>query len=541
MFTNPYSPFLFISALIALITALITWKRRAAPGATPLILMLLTMAIWAGANGLLLESKDPNWQIFWFNVLTFGAIMSTPAFWAFGVEFTNRGRWLTPRNILLVCIIPIVSVILGWTTDDHGLFYAARDFTSKLPNGDLNFPPGPFYWVYIIYSYSVVLFTIVLVVRAFFRSSSVYRGQIITILVGSLVPLIGNIAYTLLVITGKGEIDPTPLLFTFMGVIYAFGLFWFRLFDMIPIARHTLVEHMQDGVIVIDEQNRIMDVNPSALRWLNWTQVPPIGRDIQDLLTGLFNQFSDYPPHLYVETEIHTPDSPDHYFDLRIEPLRNKKGKQTGRLIVLRDITRQKSAEKALRDAHDRLRLHLKEIEILQEELREQAIRDPLTGLFNRRYMEETLDRELARAVREGGSIGVCMADIDGFKSFNDEHGHRAGDMILKHLADIFVSYSRAEDVVCRYGGEEFLILLPGADLDVTSRRAEDWRRAFEQSKIEFEGETLSTTLSMGVTVFPQRGQTSDDLLKLADEALYMSKHNGRNQVSIAQSWSKPT
>lgn len=541
MFTNPYSPFLFVSALIALTTASITWQRRAAPGATPLTLLLLTMSIWAGSNGLLLESKDLNSQIFWFNILTLGAFMGTPAFWAFGVEFTNRGRWLTPRNILLICIIPIVSVILSWTTDYHSLFYIVRDFANKLPNGDWDFAAGPFYWVYIIYSYLVAIFTIGLIVRAFFRSSSVHRGQTTTILIGTLVPLIGNIAYNLLVGVGKGAIDPTPMLFTIMGVIYAFGLFRYRLFDMVPIARHSLVEHMQDGVIVIDEQNRIMDVNPSALRWLSWTQAPPIGRDIQDLLKNLFNQFPEFPPHLYVETEIHTINNPDHYFDLRIEPLMNNKGKQTGRLIVLRDITRQKMAEKALRDAHDRLRLHLKEIEILQEELREQAIRDPLTGLFNRRYMQETLDRELARAVREGGSIGVCMADIDGFKSFNDQHGHRAGDMVLKHLAEIFITYSRAEDVVCRYGGEEFLILLPGADLDVTSRRAEDWRRAFEQSKIEFEGETLSTTLSLGVTVFPQRGQTSDDLLKLADEALYMSKHNGRNQVSIAQSWSKPT
>jgi diguanylate cyclase (GGDEF)-like protein/PAS domain S-box-containing protein len=541
MFTNPYTPYLFVSALIALITASIAWKRRTAPGATPLFLMLISMSIWAGSNGLLLESKDPNWQIFWFDILTLGAFMGTPAFWAFGVEFTNRRRWLTTRNLLLISAVPVVSVILSWTTDYHGLFYTVRDFANKLPNGDWNLVVGPFYWVYIIYSYSVAIFTLGLIVRAFLRSSSVHRGQTITILAGTLVPLIGNVIYNLLVGVAKGDIDPTPLLFIIMGVIYAFGLFWFRLFDMIPVARHTLVEHMQDGVIVIDEQNRIMDINPSALRWLSWTQTSPIGRDIQDLLKGLFNQFPDFPPHLYVETEIHTADSPDHYFDLRIEPLMNNKGKQTGRLIVLRDITRQKSAEKALRDAHDRLRLHLKEIEILQEELHEQAIRDPLTGLFNRRYMQETLDRELARALREGSSIGICMADIDGFKSFNDQHGHQAGDMILKRLAEIFISYSRAEDVVCRYGGEEFLILLPGADLDVTSRRAEDWRRAFEQSKIEFEGETLSTTLSLGVTVFPQRGQTSEDLLKLADEALYMSKHNGRNQVSIAQSWSKPT
>lgn len=127
------------------------------------------------------------------------------------------------------------------------------------------------------------------------------------------------------------------------------------------------------------------------------------------------------------------------------------------------------------------------------------------------------------------------MADIDQFKAFNDQHGHKAGDLVLKQLAEVFTTYSRAEDVVCRYGGEEFLILMPGADMDTTVRRAEDWRKAFEQSKIEFEGKQLSTTLSLGVSIFPQQGQTSDDLLKLADKALYLSKNNGRNQVSIAK------
>ena len=129
------------------------------------------------------------------------------------------------------------------------------------------------------------------------------------------------------------------------------------------------------------------------------------------------------------------------------------------------------------------------------------------------------------------------MADIDDFKSFNDQHGHKAGDLVLQKLAEVFVTYSRAEDVVCRYGGEEFLILMPGADFDVTTRRAEDWRRAFEQSRIEFEGETLSSTLSLGVSIFPQQGRTSDEVLKLADEALYLAKHKGKNQVSAAKAW----
>ena len=489
---------------------------------------------------MVLEAKDPNWQLFWFDVLTFGAIMGTPAFWAFGVEFTNHKHWLTLKNILLINFIPVVSVLLGWTTKYHGLFYAVRDLTTKLPNGDWNFTPGPFYWVYIVYSYSVAIFTIGLIVRAFFQASPAHRGQFATILFGTLIPLAGNLLYILFVGVGKGQnIDPTPLLFTVMGGIYAYGLLHYRLFDVVPIARHTLVENMQDGVIVVDAQNRVVDVNSSALRWLKWDQSYPVGRDVKELLKTWFDQFSNFPVNIYVQTEVHTTGITETYFDLRIEPILNKEKVLTGRLIVFRDITRQKMAEKALFEAHDRLKLHLKEIELLQDELREQAIRDPLTGLFNRRYMEETLERELARAAREGISIGICMADIDQFKSFNDQHGHRAGDMILKNLADIFTTYSRAGDVVCRYGGEEFLILMPGADLDVTARRAEDWRRAFEQAKVEHEGESLYATLSLGVAVFPQQGTTSDELLKQADDALYLSKHNGKNQVNIAKTWKK--
>jgi len=538
MFSNSYSPYLFISAFITFTVALLTWRRRSAPGATPLALLLASAFIWSFFNGLVLEAKDPTWQILWFDIMTIGAIMGTPAFWAFGVEFTQHGHWLTKRNIFLICLIPVVSVLLSWTTGYHGLFYAERDFMNKLPSGDWNFTPGPFYWVFIVFSYSVTIFTFSLIVRRFLKSPPMYRWQTITVLMGILIPLIGNLVYTLFVGVGKGDvIDPTPLLYTVTGIFFAYGLFWFHLFDVIPVARHLLVEHMQDGVIVVDAQNRIVDVNPSALQSLGWNQASPIGKDIRDLLNTWFEQFSTMPVDLYVQTEVHADGSPNVYFDLRVEPIKNRQNTLTGRLIMFRDITRQKMSEKALLEAHDRLRLHLKEIELLQSELREQAIRDPLTGLFNRRYLEETLEREIARAIREDYSIGICMADIDQFKAFNDEHGHKAGDLVLKRLAEVFTTYSRAEDVVCRYGGEEFLILMPGADLDTTSRRAEDWRRAFEQSKIEFEGKQLSTTLSLGVSIFPLQARTSDDLLKLADKALYLSKHNGRNQVNIAQTW----
>ena len=533
-FSNPYTLYLFISAIIALITASFAWRRRFAPGASPLFLMLITMSIWAGANGMVLETQDPRWQIFWFDVLTFGAIMGTPAFWAFGVEFTQHGHWLKPRNILLISIIPVLSVILGWTTEYHGLFYAERDLSTRLPNGSWNFAVGPFYWVYITYSYSVALFTLWLIVRFYIRSSRMLRGQTATILIGTLVPLVGNILYNLVVGTGSGEIDPTPLLFTGMGVIYAYGLFRYRLFDVVPIARHTLIEHMQDGVIVVDDRNRIVDVNPSALRSLNWTEPSPIGENIHTLLRGWFDKISSFPTDLYIQTEVQSANENRQYFDLRLEPLLGNKGSHMGRLIVFRDITRQKLAEQGLQDANDRLKLQLKEIEDLHVELREQAIRDPLTGVFNRRYMMETLEREISHAARSNSPIGVCMADIDNFKSLNDRYGHEAGDHALQKVAETLVSLSRAEDVVCRYGGEEFLILLPGADLAASTRRAEEWRKAIENNRIEFKGNILTCTLSLGVAVFPQQGQTANELLKMADEALYQSKHNGRNRVSVS-------
>lgn len=532
--SNPYSFFLFFSAAVAFITAIITWRRRSAPGAFPLFLMLATTVIWSGANALFLEAKDPGWRVFWFDAMLFGAVMSAPAFWAFSVQFTERAHWLTRRSIALVCLIPILAVLLGWTTESHGIYYEVRNLEA-LAKGESGLVPGAFYWIYIAYAYSAVVFALWLVARAFFQAPKAYRGQAGTILAGTLIPFIGSIVHTLAIRSGSAGVDPTPLLFTVMGVFYAYGLFWYRLFDLVPVARYALVEHMQDGVIVLDTRDRIVDANPSALRRLDWNRRLPVGRHVRELMQRWFEQIEEFPPHLYVQTEVSSSKDPETFFDLRVEPLTDRHNTPTGRLIVFRDITRQKRAERALIEAHDRLKLHLKEIEMLQQELRQQAIRDPLTNLFNRRYLEETLDRELARAAREGAPIGVCMADIDGFKSFNDRHGHHAGDFILKKLAEIFIANSRAEDVACRYGGEEFLILLPGADLYTTMLRAEKWRSAFAGAGFDFDGKLLFGTLSLGVAVFPSQAQTGEELLKLADEALYLSKRNGRNQVSAAK------
>jgi diguanylate cyclase (GGDEF)-like protein len=164
--------------------------------------------------------------------------------------------------------------------------------------------------------------------------------------------------------------------------------------------------------------------------------------------------------------------------------------------------------------------------------LRELAIRDPLTGLFNRRYLEEMLAIEMIRARRKNYQIGVIMADIDHFKQFNDVHGHAAGDVVLVQIANLLRTLVRSSDVTCRYGGEEFIIILPEASMDITRLRADLMRESAGKLHIQYEGQTLkAVTLSLGVAIFPDHGSTMDVLLAAADTALYRAKRSGRNRV----------
>jgi len=171
----------------------------------------------------------------------------------------------------------------------------------------------------------------------------------------------------------------------------------------------------------------------------------------------------------------------------------------------------------------------------LREILRNQAIRDPLTGLFNRRYMEETLDRELSRAIRNKAPVGVIMIDLDYFKRFNDEFGHDAGDTVLQELGNFLQKYIRKEDIACRYGGEEFAIILSGASLEITYQRADLLRENVKNLEVLYKNQKLpGITLSFGVAVFPDHGPTGEAVLIAADTALYRAKQEGRDRVVIA-------
>ncbi|MGO9578707.1 MAG: PAS domain S-box protein [Desulfobaccales bacterium] len=215
-------------------------------------------------------------------------------------------------------------------------------------------------------------------------------------------------------------------------------------------------------------------------------------------------------------------------------------GETLGMLHVreLGDLTREQSEllQTLAVTAVDHISLALANIR-LRETLRHQVVHDVLTGLYNRRYLEETLEREIYRGRRKGAPLGLIMLDLDYFKHFNDTYGHEAGDNLLRTLGKFLAERVRREDVACRYGGEEFVLILAEASQKIVQQRAEEIRREFAKLQVMHRGQMLeNVTVSLGVAMFPDHGATGRDVLRAADDAMYRAKSQGRNRVVVAES-----
>jgi diguanylate cyclase (GGDEF)-like protein len=209
-------------------------------------------------------------------------------------------------------------------------------------------------------------------------------------------------------------------------------------------------------------------------------------------------------------------------------------GETLGVLVIESDRAGDREQRRVLRALAEQLALSLANLQ-MQESLRALSLRDPLTGLFNRRFLDESMERELARAARRVQPLSLIVIDVDHFKSINDGHGHDAGDMVLVALADVLRANSREEDIASRYGGEEFVLVMPGASCEQALRRAEELRQAIAAAQVRFRGRALGTiTASFGVASSQDCGLSAAGLFHAADQALYQSKRDGRNRVTAA-------
>ncbi|MBP6178558.1 MAG: GGDEF domain-containing protein [Anaerolineales bacterium] len=289
-----------------------------------------------------------------------------------------------------------------------------------------------------------------------------------------------------------------------------------------------LFEAAQDGILILDSKTgTITDVNPYMIKMLGYSREEFIQKKLWEV--GAFKDveaskdaFKILQKNEYIR-----------YKDLPLKAI-------DGRLIQVEFVSNvywaggERVIQCNIRDITERVRIQ-DALQKSEADLREQSVRDYLTGLFNRRYMEETLERDLMRATRNHLSLGVIMLDVDDFKTINDSHGHAAGDQILRELGKIILNQVRGEDIPCRYGGDEFIIILPDAPRTVIYDRARLLCEKARQFDYQFEGYSLNeVTISIGLATFPEHGATSSAILRIADSALYRAKHAGRGQMVIA-------
>ena len=216
-----------------------------------------------------------------------------------------------------------------------------------------------------------------------------------------------------------------------------------------------------------------------------------------------------------------------------ISSIKNSENKIINFIAVKEDITQRKLIEIAIQTANKKLEDNINEIEKLKNRLYGQAIRDPLTALYNRRYLEERIERDFLSADRTKTQLCIAMLDIDHFKLINDTFGHDAGDKVLVNLARFLENNVRKTDFVYRYGGEEFLLIFIDCELEIAKRLSEKLRKNFSHFITQFGDKKIKVTLSIGISSFPQHGNNYHKLISNADEALYISKNSGRNTVNI--------
>jgi len=529
-----FAVILILNAVIASSVAVLLSRRHRAPGRDAMIWMLGCLAIWAFAYAMITLSSSLEAKLLWLKIENIG-ILTVPAFWfIFTLQYTGLDRWLNRYSGALFFLVPLISLTLLFVPDWFGYFYSSVHPVAET-GGPLVIARGPFYYVPLVQAYAFNLAGMGLLIWRFIQYRSIYRRQLLILIGAVLIPLMVNVFYQLaprLIPSFTFSVDLTPISFTLTAFLLSTAVLGLRLFDLIPIARHTVLEHIPEMVFVVDAQDRVLDANSVAQKILGKRMDEIVGRDPLEVFRAWPQLLNRFLTANETREEIQIPGDPPRTLELVVSALYNQLNQLEGRIIVAHDITEHKWLENDLKYANEVLTQQLDEIEKLRAELQEQAIRDPLTNVYNRRYMAEFLDKEIARSERDQTPVSIVIMDMDNFKQFNDTYGHKCGDVVLQFFANFLLEHTRRGDIVCRYGGEEFVIVMPNAPFETGYERAETWRQDFSEAAIEYDGMKLSATFSAGVSCFPQHGGTGDALLQAADKALYYSKNHGRNCVT---------
>lgn len=504
----------FATALVLLLLALVAWRRRSSGNAAIFLAVCLTsVTIYSFGYGMELLSDTLETAMFWVRFQHLGIQWIAPTWMLFAISVTGFEKRIKPWMLIVLAIIPLYLLVSAQTLGGLNLAHHNPRMDTSGP-----FPVFAYdrnIWNYIAVSFysfclgvSTILFTIF-----FFRAARSSKKQAIVYLLGSIPPWVGLFLHNLNLSTTN--IDYTPLMMGVSGLFFVFGFTRLRILDLIPLARDMVFEKMSAAAVILDREDRIVDFNPAmqaifpviSQRSIGVTAYKIFSNDpsLLDLIRTNQNGRTELKFSLEEKT---------FYYRVHKSILLNRRYEHIGQVIIFYEYTKEKE---------------------LMERLEWIAARDGLTGIFNRLHFDIIAEREIERRTRYANNLSMIMVDLDHFKKINDTYGHAAGDLVLKTVADTFSKMIRQMDKLARFGGEEFVILLPETSIEAATALAERLRKSLELKVFEFDGAVFSIFASFGISgVESDEKIDLDTLYRAADRALYRSKAMGGNTISVA-------
>jgi diguanylate cyclase (GGDEF)-like protein/PAS domain S-box-containing protein len=511
------TPILFVIAMLAVVAVVRILTSPEAPGRMVFALSALASIWWIAMVVLRLNSVELSDKILFSRLAWFG-IVATPLFWSAGLLDHAGFSQVTRRwPIAIMLAISVVGGFAALTDGYHNWIY-----TGILNEHRPTFSHGWLFFALLGTMYLCMLLACLLSISQLKRASRLHRRQMVALLVATCAPWAANAAFHLFGFRLFDD-DPTPFAFSATVLAVLIAQQRGKLFIAPPIARDIIFSILPDPIVVLEPSGLVLETNPAAEKLTGFsaeiigTRLPPshplMAFVAQDRQPGSGKPVVEF-------------DDMEKVFEVSVQPLEHW-GRQGNVMLVLRDVTEREAAHKSLSDAGEALKLRLEENLRLQEQLEQQAYHDHLTGLFNRRHASTVIPPLITEA-SDDAPVSLIIVDLDYFKQVNDRYGHDVGDKVLAAFAKILADSLQGPEMAFRYGGEEFLVVLPSTGRDRALERCARWRRELATHTFaELKDARLS--FSAGIALVPHAGTSLAECTKAADVALYRAKISGRN------------
>ncbi|MBA4385601.1 MAG: hypothetical protein C0410_12755 [Anaerolinea sp.] len=506
MVMNSIALVLFICATLIIVIAFYAWRQGKAEGAKIFGFVMISMAIYILGYSFELASLDYSMMLFWNKVQYIGILSFPTIYLIFAGQFTGNNKWISKKTILLLFIIPFICLIIKFFDDSLHLIYQSSvvDYSGTIPL--LSFQKGPIYYITVAYNLVMVTVGTFLIIGKRQHASELFLRQTNIILAVSAVLYASFLfylsGYTLF--PNLKYLDLNPFFYTLWGFAISYAILRYRLFDLVPVARETLIEILGDAVLVLDEQFRLVDSNPKAQAIFNWNK-SPVGIQVDQMENNLIDKHffqtlkEDYCFEKQIIQNDHSSD-----FEITVSLLHNKQ-LLVGYLLVMHDITNRKKVE---------------------QELHELSLVDDLTELVNRRGFIVLSEQLFSFCLRMKMNAILFFFDMDNLKQINDQYGHAAGDQTIIEMSSILKKSFRSSDVIARFGGDEFVVL---AIETAENSKSSMLVRLTEQHKIIVSEKNQKHMLSFstGTSIYEwKKPLPMEKLLKDSDQAMYAEKQS---------------